>query len=170
MSDQSNAGFENPEQHTGLKKGHVKKTAAGLPAVVSSLKHIFGEAGIARGVKALMHLNKKGGFDCPSCAWPDPDDERSANEYCENGAKAVAEEATLKKLPASFFAQHSVAELASLSDHDIGKKGRIAEPLYLPQGATHYQAISWADAFKTIASVCVFISFLKEMYSKFSCR
>lgn len=151
MSDQPNSGFENPERHTGLKKGKIKKTAAGAPAVVSSMKQVFGEAGILRGVKALMHLNKKGGLDCPSCAWPDPDDERSANEYCENGAKAVAEEATLKKLSASFFAKHSVADLASLSDFEIGRKGRIAEPLYLPVGATHYQPISWDDAFKMIA-------------------
>jgi molybdopterin-dependent oxidoreductase alpha subunit len=151
VSEASTPPFENPEDHTGLKKGSVKKTAAGMPAVVSSMKHVFGEAGIARGIKALQHLNKKGGFDCPSCAWPDPDDERSANEYCENGAKAVAEEATLKKLTASFFAQHPVSELAGLSDYEIGKKGRIAEPVYLPPGATHYQAISWQDAFKKIA-------------------
>ena len=151
MSEQLNPGFENPDHHTGLKKGDIKKTAAGMPAVISSIKHVFGEAGVSRGVKALMHLNKKGGFDCPSCAWPDPDDERSANEYCENGAKAVAEEATLKKLTASFFAKHSVSDLAGLSDYEIGKKGRIAEPLYLPRGATHYQAISWSDAFAKTA-------------------
>jgi hypothetical protein len=112
VSEASTPAFENPEDHTGLKKGSIKKTAAGMPAVVSSMKHVFGKAGVARGIKALQHLNKKGGFDCPSCAWPDPDDERSANEYCENGAKAVAEEATLKKLTASFFAQHPVCELA----------------------------------------------------------
>jgi molybdopterin-dependent oxidoreductase alpha subunit len=151
VSEQLNPGFENPDHHTGLKKGDIKKTAAGMPAVISSIKHVFGEAGVSRGVKALMHLNKKGGFDCPSCAWPDPDDERSANEYCENGAKAVAEEATLKKLTASFFAKHSVSDLAGLSDYEIGKKGRIAEPLYLPRGATHYQAISWSDAFAKTA-------------------
>jgi molybdopterin-dependent oxidoreductase alpha subunit len=151
VSDDSNHTFENPEHHTGLKKGEIKKTAAGMPAVVSSMKHVFGEAGVGRGVKALRYLNKKGGFDCPSCAWPDPDDERAANEYCENGAKAVAEEATVKKLTASFFAKNAVSTLAGLSDHDIGKKGRIAEPLYLPPGATHYQAISWENAFKKIA-------------------
>jgi len=87
-----------------------------------------------------------------SCAWPDPDDERSGiAEYCENGAKAIAEEATAKKVTAEFFAQHSVAELATLSDYEIGKKGRIAQPVYLPEGATHYQPISWEDAFSHIA-------------------
>lgn len=87
LSETLNPDFENPEQHTGLKKGGIKQSAAGMPAVVSSMKHVIGEAGIARGVKALMHLNKKGGFDCPSCAWPDPDDDRAANEYCETERK-----------------------------------------------------------------------------------
>ena len=75
-----------------------------MPAVISTLKHIVGEAGLMRGMKALTKLNKKDGFDCPSCAWPDPDDDRSGmGEYCENGARAVAEEATTKKLDVSFF-------------------------------------------------------------------
>ena len=114
---------------------------------------IFKEAGFFRGLKALWHLNKKGGFDCPSCAWPDPDDERSRiAEYCENGAKAVAEEATTKKLTASFFAENAVKDLATLSDHEIGKKGRIAQPMYLPKGSSHYQPISWNDAFKKIGA------------------
>ncbi|MEP7257520.1 MAG: FdhF/YdeP family oxidoreductase [Flavitalea sp.] len=146
-------GAENPEDFTGLKKGAIKKSAAGIPAVVESMKQVFTEAGVVRGLKALSRLNKKGGFDCPSCAWPDPDDERSRiGEYCENGAKAVAEEATAKKLTASFFADHAVKELAKLSDYEIGRKGRIAEPLYLPRGATHYQPISWDKAFKKMAA------------------
>ncbi len=152
MSEELKPLAENPEEHTGLKKGKIKKSAAGMPAVVSSLQHVIGEAGVSRGIKALANLNKKGGFDCPSCAWPDPDDDRAANEYCENGAKAIAEEATLKKLTASFFAKHSVNELSGLSDHEIGKKGRIAEPVYLPKGATHYQPISWENAFIKIAN------------------
>lgn len=143
---------ENPETFTGLKLGKIKKTAAGIPAVLSSFKMVIAEAGMIRGNKALFYLNKKGGFDCPSCAWPDPDDERSGiAEYCENGARAVAEEATAKKLTASFFEQHSVFDLSLLSDYEIGKKGRIAQPLYLPKGGTHYQPISWKDAFGTIA-------------------
>ena len=145
-------GSENPEKFTGLKLRAVKTVAAGIPAVVSGFKHVFGEAGILRGLKALNSLNKKDGFDCPSCAWPDPDDERSGiAEYCENGAKAVAEEATTKQLSAGFFARNSVQGLALLSDYEIGKKGRIAEPMFLPKGATHYQAISWDEAFNKIA-------------------
>ena len=145
-------GAEGPDHFTGLRLGEVKKTAAGIPAVLSSFRQVFGEAGLARGWKGLWMLNKKGGFDCPSCAWPDPDDDRSGvAEYCENGAKAVAEEATAKKLRAGFFAKHSVAELAALTDFEIGRKGRIAEPMYLPKGATHYQPISWDAAFSKIA-------------------
>ena len=143
---------ENPEKFTGIKLSKPKTIAAGMPAVVSSAQHVFKEAGLSRGMKALLALNQKDGFDCPSCAWPDPDNERSSiAEYCENGVKAVAEEATTKKLTPDFFATHSVAELASLNDYEIGKKGRIAQPMYLPKGADHYQAISWENAFKKIA-------------------
>lgn len=152
-TEQQTNGAENPEKLTGLKKGDIKKIAAGIPAVVNSLQQVFGEAGVIRGSKALLKLNQKDGFDCPSCAWPDPDDERSGiAEYCENGAKAIAEEATAKKLEADFFAEHSVASLAGLTDYEIGRKGRIAQPMYLPKGATHYQPISWPDAFNKVAA------------------
>lgn len=127
--------------------------AAGLRAIIESFKQVIGNAGMVRGNKALFYLNKKGGFDCPSCAWPDPDDDRSRiGEYCENGAKAIAAEATAKKLEPDFFAQHSVVELAALNDYEIGQKGRIAQPMYLPAGAAHYQPIAWDDAFKKIGS------------------
>jgi len=144
-------GAENPEEFTGLKRGKIKKAAVGIRAVLSAGKTVFAEAGVVRGLTALWHLNKKGGFDCPSCAWPDPDDERSGiAEYCENGARAVAEEATVKKLTPSFFSKNAVEALAGLSDFEIGKKGRLAQPMVLLKGATHYQAISWSDAFKKI--------------------
>lgn len=104
--------------------------------------------GIARGLKALADINQKDGYDCPGCAWPDPDDERSAiAEYCENGAKAIAEEATTKKLNPIFFESNSLADLAHLTDYEIGKKGRVAQPMYLSKGATHYKAITWSEAF-----------------------
>jgi molybdopterin-dependent oxidoreductase alpha subunit len=143
---------ENPDDLTQLHTGKVRTTAAGIPAIISSFRDTIGEAGITRGLRALAKVNQKGGFDCPSCAWPDPDDERSGiAEYCENGAKAIAEETTTKKITPAFFTRHSVAELATLTDHEIGKKGRLAHPMYLPKGATHYQPISWDDAFQHIA-------------------
>ena len=143
---------ENPAQLLDLKVTDPKHWAAGIPAVYEAGKDVWGEDGIARGMKGLFHMNKKGGFDCSSCAWPDPDDDRSPiAEYCENGAKALAEEATTKKLTAEFFAQNSVADLSKLDDLHIGKKGRIAQPMYLPKGGTHYQPITWDHAFKKIA-------------------
>jgi molybdopterin-dependent oxidoreductase alpha subunit len=142
---------EPPESFTGLNLGEPKEFAAGFPAVVSSLQHVFGEVGLLKGLRALSKLNQKGGTNCPSCAWPDPDDDRSTiAEYCENGAKAIAEEATQKKLTTDFFQENSVYDLSLLSDYEIGKKGRIAQPMYLREGGTHYEEISWEDAFQKI--------------------
>ena len=150
--EKSNPSPTAPAKLTGLKTTSPKKVAAGIPAVISSAKHVFGEMGLGRGLKALANLNQKGGIDCPGCAWPDPDDERSTiAEYCENGAKAIAEEATTKKLDTTFFQENSVSQLSMLSDYEIGKKGRLAQPMYLPEGSDRYQEISWEGAFSKIA-------------------
>jgi molybdopterin-dependent oxidoreductase alpha subunit len=150
--EQNDPSAESPDELSGLHTGHVRHKAAGLPAILSSFRHTFAEAGIERGLKALARINQKGGYDCPSCAWPDPDDERSGiAEYCENGAKAVAWEATTKKLTPRFFKKYSVARMAEMSDRDLGKQGRIAQPMYLPKDATHYLPLSWEDAFSRIA-------------------
>ncbi len=153
MAEKKIPNANNPEVFTGLKLTAPKETAAGIPAVISSAKHVFGAMGIGRGLKILANLNQKGGVDCPGCAWPDPDDERSGlAEYCENGAKAIAEEATTKKLDESFFAKNSIYDLSLLDDYGIGKKGRVAQPMYVAAGGTHYVPISWQDAFKKIAT------------------
>lgn len=145
---------ENPEELLHLRRSTPEDAAAGMTAVVSGARHILQEMGPGRGWQALRKLNQKDGYDCPGCAWPDPDGDRSSlGEFCENGAKAIAEEATTKKLTAEFFSIHSVAELATLNDYEIGKKGRVAEPVYLAPGATHYAPISWADAFEKMASL-----------------
>lgn len=142
-----------PEKLTGLSLEAPKEVAVGLPAVTSAMRHVFGAMDVGRGVKALLNLNQKDGFDCPSCAWPDPDDERSRiGEYCENGAKAVADEATTKRLTADFFAKHSIEELGTWTDYELGQQGRLAEPLFKPKGATHYQAISWDELFLKIGT------------------
>jgi molybdopterin-dependent oxidoreductase alpha subunit len=143
---------ENPESFEDLKLVEPKTIAAGIPAVISAVKHVFSEMDPLRGTKALLKLNQKDGFDCPGCAWPDPDDERSPiAEYCENGAKAIAEEATSKALRPDFFATHSITELSLLDDYRIGKKGRVAQPVYLAKGEQYYKPISWNDAFKLIS-------------------
>ncbi|CAI2768218.1 FdhF/YdeP family oxidoreductase [Flavobacterium collinsii] len=143
---------ENPYRLLDLKLTKVEKWAAGVPAVIAAFSDLIEEKTLVRGTKALFKMNQVGGFDCPSCAWPDPDDERSPlGEYCENGAKALAEEATTKKVTADFFKENSVYELARLDDYQIGKMGRLTDPMYLPKNATHYEPISWDAAFKKIA-------------------
>ncbi|MEO6347888.1 MAG: FdhF/YdeP family oxidoreductase, partial [Aquaticitalea sp.] len=152
INKQDTIHSENPETLKDIKLSSVDKTAAGFKAVAASAKHILEEMNVSRGFIALQKLNQVDGYDCPGCAWPDPDDKRSAiAEYCENGAKAVAEEATTKTLLPDFFAEHSVGELSTWDDYKIGKSGRIAQPMYLPQGETHYQPLSWDDAFKVIS-------------------
>jgi molybdopterin-dependent oxidoreductase alpha subunit len=154
MSDQEKqqASPEGPEQLSHLKVTEAKTWAAGVPGVMAAMKDVFAEAGVVRGLKGLAKMNQKGGFDCSSCAWPDEDGDRSPiAAYCENGAKALAEEATKKKLTADFFAQHSVNDLAGLSDMELGKKGRIAFPVYLPKGGTHFLPISYEEGYKKVA-------------------
>jgi len=144
---------ENPEKLLNLKYTPAKNWAAGIPGVVAAFGDLIEEGIPFRGTRALFSMNQNGGFDCPSCAWPDPDDERSPiGEYCENGVKALAEEATSKKVTEAFFTENSVVDLARLTDFEIGKKGRLTSPMFLPKGGTHYQPISWDDAFKKIAA------------------
>ncbi len=142
-----------PVEFTGLKSGEVESTAAGLKAVTSALKHVLDEMNLPRALTVLNSMNQKDGFDCSGCAWPDPDGKRSRlGEYCENGAKAIAEEATTKKVDPAFFAKHSVNEIGSWSDYRIGKSGRITHPMVLKPGDTHYKPIDWKEAFDLIGS------------------
>jgi len=143
---------QNPEKYTGIELKEIPHSAVGFKAIKSSINHVKNEAGLFRGMSLLKNLNQTYGFDCPGCAWPDPDEKRAfLAEYCENGAKAVAEEATRNKVSPLFFATYSVSNLAKLSDYEIGKKGRITHPVYLPEAAKHYKEISWKDAFQLIA-------------------
>jgi len=140
-----------PEEFTGIKIKDPKKNSAGVPGILTALSHASRHLGPATAFKTMFRVNQKGGFDCPGCAWPDPDDDRSSlGEYCENGIKAIAEEATKKRLTPRFFARHSVKELASWSDFKIGKRGRLTQPMLLKEGATHYEPVSWEDAFQLI--------------------
>ena len=140
-----------PEKLANLKVGKRKHKAAGIEAITKSMEHIARESGLVRGNQILLQLNQKDGFDCPGCAWPDPSDNRSRFEYCENGAKAVAEETTLARVTPEFFAQHSLSEIASWDDLKIGKSGRLTHPMVLDEGATHYRPIEWDAAFALIA-------------------
>jgi molybdopterin-dependent oxidoreductase alpha subunit len=129
-----------------------EQTAAGLEAVKIATKNVFGKMGIVRGTRAMLKINQAGGIDCQSCAWPDPESHRTFAEFCENGAKAMADEATTKRIGAEFFASHSVDELSRQPDKWLNDQGRLTEPLMLKDGGTHYEPISWDATFKLIAS------------------
>ncbi len=132
-----------------IKVGKPMRSAAGAGGVVHGLTPGLSQMGVRRTALTLLKLNQVGGFDCPGCAWPEPaPPDRHHAEFCENGAKAVAEEATLRRVEADFFAAHPIAELAGKSDYWLGQQGRIAEPMVRRPGATHYTPISWAEAFE----------------------
>ncbi|MFJ6983565.1 MULTISPECIES: FdhF/YdeP family oxidoreductase [unclassified Streptomyces] len=124
--------------------------AAGLTAIGHTLRIAQQQMGVRRTALTLLRVNQKDGFDCPGCAWPEPD-HRHAAEFCENGAKAVAEEATLRRVTPEFFAAHPVADLAGRSGYWLGQQGRLTHPMYLPEGGEHYEPVSWERAFDIIA-------------------
>ncbi|MEV7403852.1 FdhF/YdeP family oxidoreductase [Streptomyces sp. NPDC091267] len=128
----------------------AQHAAAGLPAVAHSLRIAQQQMGMRRTAQTLLKVNQKDGFDCPGCAWPEGDKRHTA-EFCENGAKAVAEEATLRRVTPDFFAAHPVADLATRSGYWLGQQGRITQPVYLPEGADRYEAVTWERAFDIIA-------------------
>lgn len=128
-----------------------KKYAGGIPAMLSSFRHSFREMGILRAFSQLLKVNQKQGFDCPGCAWPDPEDP-SMVEFCENGAKAVAEEATKKRVELDFWRSHSLPDLQTKDEFYLGKQGRILEPVYRHANSDHYEPISWESAFELIAN------------------
>ncbi|MEU5769427.1 FdhF/YdeP family oxidoreductase [Streptomyces asoensis] len=127
-----------------------RHVAAGLPAVGHSLRIAQQQMGVRRTALTLLRVNQKNGFDCPGCAWPEPEHRHTA-EFCENGAKAVAEEATLRRVTPEFFAAHPVADLAGRSGYWLGQQGRLTHPMYLAEGAEHYEPIGWERAFDIIA-------------------
>ena len=146
-----NAALTPPENPSDLHVGAPSHAAAGTTAVVSSFRHLLTRTGPLRAAQGMKGLNQTDGFDCPSCAWPDPEDHRSAFEFCENGAKALASEITSARADPAFFAKHSIAELAAESDFWLDQAGRLSHPMVLQPNATHYDAISWEDAFRIAA-------------------
>ena len=136
-------------------KLHVTKPpeiAAGTTAITESMKHAFGKMGVVRGTRGLLNLNQKGGIDCQSCAWPDPDGKRTVAEFCESGAKAMADEGTNKHITTEFFDRYPVDELREKDDFWLNSQGRLTVPVVLEKGASHYRPIGWDDAFDLIAN------------------
>ncbi|MET2715062.1 FdhF/YdeP family oxidoreductase [Streptomyces harbinensis] len=130
--------------------GAPKESSVGLPAITHALRTAQQQMGLRRTALTLLRVNQHDGFDCPGCAWPEPGKPHTA-EFCENGAKAVAEEATLRRITPAFFAEHSVADLRERSGYWLGQQGRLTEPMYLAEGATHYTPIGWDAALDLIA-------------------
>ena len=146
--DEQGTGSESEDAH--LRVTDPKKVAAGIPGVIASLQHARHQLGVGRSIKTLLALNQPDGFDCPGCAWPDPD-HASTFEFCENGAKAVAEEATVRRVDPEFFAQHPASDLAGRTDYWLGQQGRITHPMYRAEGQDHYRPVGWDDAFGIVA-------------------
>ena len=128
-----------------------KNSAAGIPAVISTMKYGIRNMGVINSITKLSKVNDFHGFDCPGCAWPDPDSHRSFAEFCENGAKAVSDEATKSRADSDFWSKWSVSELSQKSDYWLNSQGRLTEPMILNPDSKHYQPISWNDAFDVIA-------------------
>jgi molybdopterin-dependent oxidoreductase alpha subunit len=151
MSKNGMPSAQPPEETLPAEANSQSKAAGGLPAIAATLKVTSAEMGLVRGARTLLKINQPGGVDCPGCAWPEPDRERSHFEFCENGAKHVADEATTKRVTPEFFQQWSVAELSRQSDQWLNAQGRLTHPMLLPRGATHYEPVSWDDAFELLA-------------------
>lgn len=146
---------EHDIDESRLETGPVKDAAAGVRGVFVSLQRGVQQMGVANTARTLPLLNQRSGFDCPGCAWPDPQEadgeHRKLAEFCENGAKAVAEEATTRRIGPEFFAEHSVDELAQYSDYWLGQQGRLTTPMILRPGERHYSPLGWDEAFEVIA-------------------
>ncbi len=153
------SGAQTPDDSDQVTLGNRAEQAGGAASILSTLHEIRkNDTGVVRGLRTLMALNQPEGVDCPGCAWPEAAGERGDIEFCENGAKAVAWETTRRRIDAAFFAKHSLAELAAESDYALGQHGRLVEPVYLPPGGTHYQPISWEDAYARIAKEAAALS------------
>ena len=152
MAEPAVPSAQPPREPADPALGAPSAAAAGLTAVGITTRLAVGVMGAVRGAKLLLAVNQKDGFDCQSCAWPSPDGDRHTFEFCENGAKAVADEATPRRITAEFFAEHSVADLAARSDHWLNAQGRLTAPMVLRAGAAHYAPIGWDEAFALIAT------------------
>jgi molybdopterin-dependent oxidoreductase alpha subunit len=147
-SDDSHPTAELADIHLA----ELPRSAGGLGAITSTTGFLSRETGLVRGGKALLRMNQEDGFDCPGCAWPEPEvAARSRLEFCENGAKALAEEATTRRATAELFAERSIDELRACSDFELGQLGRLTEPLLLDAGSRHYRPVAWDQALALLA-------------------
>jgi molybdopterin-dependent oxidoreductase alpha subunit len=142
---------QNPLTLDKVRIGKASEEAAGIPAIWNTMLYGIGDMGPIRSSEAFLKINHVTGFDCQSCAWPSPDKKRKIFEFCENGAKAVSDESTGKRITPEFFARYSIADLAAQSDYWLNQQGRLTSPMVRHPNATHYQPITWPEAFTMIA-------------------
>ncbi len=138
------------DEHSVISTG-AKDEAAGVKAVLVSMQRGLEQMGPLRTAAALTKLNQRHGFDCPGCAWPEEHGGRKLAEFCENGAKAVAEEATKRVVTPELFARHTIAELETKPEYWLSQQGRLTQPMVLAPGEDHYRPIEWDDAYRLIA-------------------
>ncbi len=150
-NDSASVQAQNLSDLGDLKVGAASEEAAGIPAIWNTMLYGIGDMGPLRSPEAFLKINQVTGFDCQSCAWPSPDKKRKVFEFCENGAKAVSDESTKKRIGPDFFARYSIAELAAKSDYWLNQQGRLTSPMVRHANATHYQPITWPEAFTMIA-------------------
>ncbi len=150
MSVRKGVSATTPMDTNSLKIKKDKSDAAGIPAATSSLFHGLKKMGAIKTVKTLTTVNQPAGFDCPGCAWPDPK-HSSAFEFCENGAKAVADEAMKGGVNPEFFAKYTVQELSQKSDFWLNNQGRITHPMVLKKGSDKYTPIDWKEAIQLVS-------------------
>jgi molybdopterin-dependent oxidoreductase alpha subunit len=150
-NDSASLQAQNPTDLGKLKVGVASEEAAGIPAIWNTMLYGIGEMGPLRSPGVFLKINQLTGFDCQSCAWPSPDRKRKLFEFCENGAKAVSDESTNKRIGPDFFVRYSIADLAGKSDYWLNQQGRLTSPMVRHAGATHYQPITWPEAFTMIA-------------------
>ena len=146
-----NVSVLGSQEFTNIKLKEPASHAAGLKGIQAAISHGFKEMGIVKSMRALSHMNQNDGFECPSCAWPDPEKPSKIGEFCENGAKALADEATGNQIGHAFFKEHSVEELSLFTDYELNKFGRLIEPMVLRSGSVHYEPISWEDAYHLVS-------------------
>ena len=139
-----------PIENSPPKLGKPKLVAAGIPGVLASMSHSMNN-NLLSSIFNLSKVNRFHGFDCPGCAWPDPDNHRSRFEFCENGAKAVADERSSLKANPKFWSKWPVNELSTKSDNWLNKRGRITHPMVLMPNSMNYTEITWKEAFGMIA-------------------
>lgn len=151
MAFRSDADYPADYDEHAIRVTEPENHAAGVKAVMVAMKHGLTSMGPVRTAESLLKVNQRDGFDCPGCAWPEPPGGRKIAEFCENGAKAVAEEATKRRVTPEFFARHSVADLANRPEYWLSQQGRLTHPMVLRPGDDHYRPIGWDEAYRIIA-------------------